>query len=156
MIRPATQADLQVIADFIRKLAEYERLSSACIFTLADLEQSLFGNRAYAEVLLAFEGDTPAGFALFFHNYSTFLAKPGIFLEDLFVEPEHRGKGLGKALLLELVKLARDRNCGRVEWNVLDWNEPSIEFYKSLGAKPMDEWRTFRLDAQDIERLGSS
>ena len=109
----------------------------------------------YAEVLIAEEDEKPVGFALYFHNFSTFVGKPGIYLEDLFVEPEMRGKGYGKALLVELAKIAKERNCGRLEWAVLDWNTPSIEFYKSLGAKPMDEWTVFRLDKNGIENLSN-
>src|SRR5437764_699532 len=145
MIRPATPADVPVIAKLIRGLAEYERLSHAVTLTESDLHNHLFGARPYAEVLLAEEGGAVVGFALFFHNYSTFRAKPGIYLEDLFVEPAHRGNGHGKALLAALAKLAVERDCARVEWSVLNWNTPSIEFYKSLGAEPMNEWTVYRL-----------
>jgi GNAT superfamily N-acetyltransferase len=113
----------------------------------------LFGERPAAEVLLAFEGESPVGFALFFHNFSTWVGRPGLYLEDLFVKPEKRGKGYGRALLVELAKIARDRNCGRMEWAVLDWNEPAIKFYQTLGAKPMHEWTVFRLTRDEIAKL---
>ena len=122
-------------------------------FDLADLREHLFGKRRYAEVLLAEEDGAVVGFALFFHNYSTFHGKPGIYLEDLFVEPAHRGKGHGKALLVALAKLAIERDCARVEWSVLNWNEPSIQFYQSLGAKPMDEWAVYRLTGDALQKL---
>ena len=152
-ITPATEADVPLILSFIRGLAGYEKLRHECVATEADLRETLFGPRPYAEVLIARDAGEPAGFALFFHNYSTFLAKPGIYLEDLLVVPEHRGRGIGKALLVELARLARGRGCGRLEWWVLDWNEPSIAFYKSLGAVPMDEWTVFRLTEDAIAKL---
>ena len=152
-LRAASQSDVPVILRFIQALAEYEKLSHLCVATEAELIETLFGARPYAEVILASWNGTPAGFALFFHNYSTFLAKPGIYLEDLFVDPEFRGKGLGKALLKELARIALERNCGRVEWSVLDWNEPSINFYKSLGAVSMDEWTSYRLTGDALHRL---
>jgi GNAT superfamily N-acetyltransferase len=145
MIRFATEADVPLILRFIRELAEYEKLPHECVATEEAVRSTLFGERRFAEVLIAESGSEPAGFALFFHNYSTFLAKPGIYLEDLYVRPEFRGRGYGKALLMRLTELARERNCGRVEWAVLNWNTPSIEFYKSLGARAMDEWTVFRL-----------
>jgi GNAT superfamily N-acetyltransferase len=147
MIRTATEADVPHIAELIRGLAEYEKLSHEVAWTEADLRRTLFGEKRYAEVLLAVDDASGevAGFALFFHNYSTFLAKPGIYLEDLFVKPKFRSRGFGKGLLLTLAKLAVERGCGRLEWSVLDWNEPAIGFYRSLGAKPMDEWTVFRL-----------
>ncbi|HEY3741128.1 MAG TPA: GNAT family N-acetyltransferase [Bryobacteraceae bacterium] len=154
-LRAAQASDVPVIFRFIQGLAEYEKLAHACVASEADLAETLFGERPYAEVLLAFWDDSPAGFALFFHNYSTFLAKPGIYLEDLFVLPEFRGKGLGKALLKELARLAVARKCGRLEWSVLDWNEPSIQFYLSLGAKAMDEWTMYRVTGEALERLAS-
>src|SRR4051812_42173757 len=156
MIRPATPADVPMIAHLIRSLAEYEKLAHACVLTESDLNKHLFGEPKYAEVLLAEDGGKVVGFALFFHNYSTFRAKPGIYLEDLFVEPEARGKGHGKALLRELAKLAVERDCSRVEWSVLNWNTPSIEFYKSLGAKPMDEWSVYRLTDDSLRKLAQS
>jgi GNAT superfamily N-acetyltransferase len=156
MIRPATPVDVPVIAKLIRDLAEYERLAHVCVLKESDLHRHLFGEQKYAEVLLA-EDDAGAvaGFALFFHNYSTFRAKPGIYLEDLFVIPEARGKGHGKALLIALAKLAMERDCSRVEWSVLNWNEPSIAFYKSLGAKPMDEWSVYRLTDEALTKLAA-
>ena len=136
-------------------LAEYEKLSHAVTATEDQLAQTLFGPHPAAEVLLAYRDGECAGFCLFFHNYSTFLAKPGIFLEDLFVKPHARGKGVGLALLTELARLAVERGCGRVEWSVLDWNAPSIAFYKKLGAVPMDEWTVFRLTGDALALLGS-
>ena len=155
-IRPATADDVPLILSFIRALAVYERLEHLVVATEEGLRATLFGNPRFAEVLIASEGDEPAGFALFFHNYSTFLGCPGIYLEDLFVKPEMRGRGFGKALLVRLAQIARERGCGRVEWAVLDWNEPSINFYKALGAKPMDEWTTFRLTGDALERLATA
>jgi len=154
-IRQATEPDVPLILQFIRDLAEYEKLLHVVMATEEFLRATLFGNPRFAEVLIAEEDGTAAGFALFFHNYSTFLAQPGIYLEDLFVKPEYRGRGYGKALLARLAQLARERNCGRVEWAVLDWNEPSINFYKSLGAKVMDEWHTFRLTGEALEKLAA-
>ena len=154
-LRAGRPEDVPTILRFIEGLAEYEKLSHACVATEAHLTATLFGDRRYAEVLLAFWNEQPAGFALFFHNYSTFLAKPGIYLEDLFVDPALRGKGLGKALLIALAKLAVERNCGRLEWSVLDWNEPSIQFYKNLGAAPMDEWTGYRLTGEALNSLAT-
>jgi GNAT superfamily N-acetyltransferase len=153
MIRPATEADVPIIAKLIRDLAEYERLSHAVDFDEAKLRDHLFGPRPYAEVLLAEDAGRVVGFALFFHNYSTFRGKPGLYLEDLFVLPECRGKGHGKALLLALAKLAVERGCARVEWSVLNWNAPSIAFYKSLGATPMDEWTVYRLTGDALRNV---
>ncbi|MBY0504523.1 MAG: GNAT family N-acetyltransferase [Bryobacteraceae bacterium] len=144
-IASARESDVPLILDFIRQLAEYEKLSHEVAATEDTLRATLFGDRPYAEVLIARWDGVAVGFALFFHNYSTFLAKPGIYLEDLFVNPAARGRGIGKALLTRLAELAIERGCGRVEWSVLDWNAPSIEFYRRMGAKPMDEWTTFRL-----------
>jgi len=155
-ITPATEADVPLILEMIRGLADYEKLSHAVTATEDQLRQTLFGPRPAAEVLLAFHDNECAGFALFFPNYSTFLAKPGIYLEDLFVKPHARGKGLGLALLTELARLAVERGCGRVERSVLDWNEPSIGFYKKLGAVPMDEWTIFRLTGDALLKLGST
>lgn len=152
-IRAAERSDVPLILEFIRGLAEYERLSDKCVATEAGLEDTLFGERRYAECILAHWDGAPAGFALFFHNYSTFLAKPGIYLEDLFVKPELRGRGIGKGLLARLARLAIERDCGRVEWAVLDWNTPSIDFYKGLGAVPMDDWTVFRLTGDALDRL---
>ena len=144
-ILPATAAHTPVILDMIRGLAVYEKLEDLMTATEAQLRDTLFSDRPGAEVILARWQSDFAGFALFFPNYSTFLAKPGIYLEDLFVKPEARGNGIGAALLRHIAKLAVERGCGRVEWSVLDWNEPSIGFYKKLGAVPMDEWTVFRL-----------
>lgn len=152
-IREATESDIPLILQFIRDLGAYERLAHEVVATEEQLRKTLFGERAYAEVLIASESDTPAGFALFFHNYSTFLGKPGLYLEDLYVRPEFRGRGYGKALLQRLAKIAVERDCGRMEWWVLDWNEPSIAFYKSLGAVPMDEWTVFRLTGETVRAL---
>lgn len=155
-IRPATEADTPLILELIRALAEYEKMLDRCIATEVLLRDTLFGPRPYAEAVIAEWNGAPAGFALFFHNYSTFLARPGIYLEDLFVKPELRGRGIGKALLTHLAALAIERNCGRIEWAVLDWNEPSIGFYKSLGAAPLEEWRIFRLTGAALDRLASA
>ena len=144
-IRPAQREDVPLILQLIRDLAEYEKLSHEMVATADMLGKWLFGERVVAEVLIAEWEGTPRGFALFFHNFSTFLGKPGFFLEDLYVQQEFRGMGIGKGLLLKLAQLAVERGYGRVEWSVLDWNEPSIGFYKALGAKPMDEWTVFRL-----------
>jgi GNAT superfamily N-acetyltransferase len=152
-IREATESDVPLILQFIRDLAEYEKLLHVVMATEEHLRSTLFGDSPFAEVLIGEEDGAAAGFALFFHNYSTFLAQPGIYLEDLFVKPEYRGRGYGKALLARLAQIARERNCGRVEWAVLDWNEPSINFYKSLGARVMDEWHTFRLTGEALEKL---
>ncbi|MBY0514446.1 MAG: GNAT family N-acetyltransferase [Gemmataceae bacterium] len=155
MIRAATPADLHTIVRLIRDLAEYEKLAHAVDLDEAKLRDHLFGPRPYAEVLLAEDAGAVVGFALFFHNYSTFRGKPGIYLEDLFVEPAHRGKGHGKALLAALAALAMERGCGRLEWAVLNWNEPAIQFYKSLGAKPMDEWTVYRLTGDALHSLAA-
>jgi GNAT superfamily N-acetyltransferase len=152
-IRPATAADLPLIAQFIRDLAEYERLAHEVRFDEAVLGDRLFGARPYAEVLIGEIDGAPEGFALFFHNFSTFEGKPGVYLEDLFVRPEARGSGLGKALLAALAQIALERDCARLEWWVLDWNEPAIRFYKKLGAKPMDEWTTFRVEGAALQSL---
>jgi GNAT superfamily N-acetyltransferase len=145
MIRPATPDDVPTIARLIRGLAEYERLAHRVELDEARLREHLFGPRPYAEVLLAEEAGAVVGFALFFPVYSTFLARPGLYLEDLFVEPAHRGKGHGKALLAALARLVLERGYGRLEWSVLNWNEPAIGFYRALGAMPMDEWTVYRL-----------
>ena len=156
MIRPATAADVPEIAKLIRDLAEYERLSHAVVLDEDRLREHLFGPRPFAEVLLAVDAGAVVGFALFFHNYSTFLARPGIYLEDLFVEPAHRGKGHGKALLRAIAKLAEDRGCGRLEWSVLNWNEPAIRFYESLGAKPLGDWTAYRLTGDALTKLAGA
>lgn len=152
-IRPAEEADVPLILCFIRELADYERLLHEVVATEERLRRTLFGPRPGAEVLIAEADGEPVGFALFFHNYSTFLAQPGLYLEDLYVRPEARGRGIGRALLAHLARLARERDCGRLEWWVLDWNEAAIRFYDSLGARPMDEWTVFRLTGADLDRL---
>ena len=154
-IRFATPADVPLILHFIRSLARYEKLEDRVVATEDGLRATLFGQPRFAEVLIAEEESRPVGFALFFHNYSTFLAQPGIYLEDLYVEPEARGRGYGKALLARLASLAKERHCGRVEWAVLDWNTPSIDFYKSLGAVPQDDWTVYRLAGEALDRLAS-
>ena len=152
-IARGAENDVPVILEMIRGLAEYERLLDKCVATEETLRATLFGDRPYAETLLAWDDDECCGFALFFMNYSTFLAQPGIYLEDLFVKPHARGRGLGKALLTKLAQLARERNCGRLEWSVLDWNEPSIRFYKSLGAVPLEEWTGYRVTGKSLQDL---
>ncbi len=152
-IRPATPEDVPLILEFIRALADYERLTSEVVATEAGLREGLFGPRRVAEALIAEWEGAPAGFAFFFHNFSTFIGKPGLYLEDLFVLPEMRGKGIGRALLAHLAKLTRDRGCARLEWAVLDWNEPAIGFYRALGAVAMDEWTVNRLSGDALKRL---
>lgn len=155
-IRPATAADLPLIAQLIRELAEYEKLAQEVRFDEAVLEAKLFGARPYAEVVIGELSGIPQGFALFFHNFSTFEGRPGIYLEDLFVRPSARGSGLGKALLSHLAALAVERDCARLEWSVLDWNAPAIGFYQALGARSMDEWTVMRVDGAALERLGAA
>ncbi len=155
-IRPATAADVPIILALIRALATYERAPNDVTATEDGLSKVLFGEKPAAEVLLAFENETAVGFAVFFHNFSTWLGRPGLYLEDLFVRPEDRGKGYGRALLIHLAKIARDRGCGRMEWAVLDWNEPAIQFYRKLGAKPMDDWTVFRLKRDGIAKLADA
>ena len=155
-IRPAAATDLPLIAQLIRDLAEYERLADEVRFDEAVLGQKLFGQRPYAEVVIGELNGEAQGFALFFHNFSTFEGKPGIYLEDLFVRPAARGSGLGKALLSHLAGLALERDCARLEWSVLDWNEPAIGFYKNLGARLMDDWTVMRVDGADLARLGAA
>lgn len=155
-IRPASAADLPLIAQLIRDLAEYERLAHEVRFDDDVLNAKLFGPRPYAEVVIGEIDGHPQGFALFFHNFSTFEGRPGIYLEDLFVRPEARGSGLGKALLSHLATLAVERDCARLEWSVLDWNEPAIGFYKKLGARLMDEWTMMRVDGQALAQLGAA
>jgi GNAT superfamily N-acetyltransferase len=154
-VREAARDDVPLILSFIRELAEYERLSHEVVATEESLRENLFGGRRYAEVLIAEHDGDPAGFALFFHNFSTFLGKPGIYLEDLYVKPEFRGAGIGRKLLGHLARLARERGCGRLEWWVLDWNEPSIGFYMKLGAVPMDDWTVYRVSGPALEDLAS-
>jgi len=154
-IEQATEHDIPVILSFVRKLAEYEKLSDQMVATEEGFRNALFGTRRVAEVLIAYAGGVPAGFALFFHNFSTFLGQPGIYLEDLFVDVEQRGKGIGTALLVRLAAIAKQRGCGRLEWSVLDWNKPSIDFYLKLGAKPMDEWTMYRVTGEALDRLAT-
>ena len=152
-IAPATENDLGLILSFIRKLAEYEKLSHMVVATEENIREHVFGPNPVAEVLLAYWDQEPVGFALFFRNYSTFLGRAGIYLEDLFVDPEQRGKGIGKALLIRLAQIAVERGYGRLEWAVLNWNTPSIEFYRSLGAAPEDEWTVYRVTGDALARL---
>ncbi len=144
-IRPARRDDCGTIADLIHELAVFEKLEDQAQATSADLERNLFGPRPFAEALVAEVHDRLVGFALFFHTFSTFRGQPGVYLEDLFVKPEHRGQGIGKAMLATLARIALDRDCGRLEWAVLDWNEPAIGFYRSVGALPMNDWTVYRV-----------
>jgi GNAT superfamily N-acetyltransferase len=154
-IRPGVRADVPVIAELIRGLARFEKMEDQVTMTEDRHAASLFGERRYAETLIAEEDDAePVGFALFFHNFSTFLAQPGIYLEDLFVVPEHRGRGIGRALLKELARLAVERGCGRLEWAVLDWNREAIGFYERLGARPNSGWTVYRLAGEALTSLG--
>jgi GNAT superfamily N-acetyltransferase len=155
-LRAATAADVPQILAFIRGLAEYERLLHEVVATEEAMRQALFGPRPYAEVVLAEDDGVPVGFALFFHTFSTFLGQPGIYLEDLFVVPAARGRGVGRALLSHLSRVAIERGCGRVEWAVLDWNAPAIRFYDSLGAQPNSEWTVYRLTDEALAALAAS
>ena len=155
-IRPARVEDVPIILQLIRDLATYERAPDEVVATEEQLLDVLFGERPVAEVLLAFEAESAVGFAVYFYNFSTWLGRAGLYLEDLFVKPEKSGKGYGRALLVELAKIARDRGCGRMEWAVLNWNEPAIKFYRALGAKPMDEWTVFRLTPDEIAKLADA
>ena len=148
-IRPALECDVPLILSFIRKLAEYEKLAHEVTASEEGLRQGLFGPAKNAEAVIAYAGDAPAGFAVFFHNFSTYPGRPGIYLEDLFVDPEYRGRGLGKALLSHLEALARERGCVWLQWAVLKWNQPAIDFYNSLGAEAMDEWTLYRLQVKE-------
>lgn len=152
-IRAATKADVPIIMAFIKKLADYERLSHEVIATEKVLNETLFGRRRTAEIAIGFYKKEPVGFVLFFHNYSTFLGQPGIYIEDLYVEEAFRRRGFGRALLTYVAQLAQERRCGRLEWSVLDWNEPAIHFYQKLGAVPMKEWTTFRLTGNALKKL---
>ena len=152
-IRAATLDDVPTILSLIRDLAEYERAPNEVVATEEGLREVLFGARPAAEVVLALEGKMPVGFAVFFHNFSTWLGRAGLYLEDLFVRPDARGKGYGRALLVHLARIAQERGCGRMEWAVLDWNEPAIQFYRKLGAAPNEEWTVFRLTSEGITKL---
>lgn len=154
-IEPAVPGDVPMIWALIKELAEFERLEDQFIATEAALHATLFGERPCAEVLMARVQGESVGFALFFHNYSTFRAQPGIYLEDLYVRPAHRGRGYGKALLTSVARLALQRGCGRFEWSVLDWNQRAVDFYKSLGAVPLNDWTMFRVSDEALTRLGS-
>lgn len=154
-IRPACPEDCETIATLIRELADYEQMLDQARASGEAIRLGLFGPRPFAEAILAEWDGQVVGFALFFHNFSTFRGQPGLYLEDLFVKPSHRGRGIGKALLASLARLAVDRGCGRMEWSVLNWNEPAIGFYRSLGARPMDEWTVYRLDEEPLRRLAS-
>jgi GNAT superfamily N-acetyltransferase len=154
-IRTTTEADVPVILSLIRELAEYEREPNAVVATEAGLREVLFGAKRSAEVLLALESGEAVGFAVYFYNFSTWLGRPGLYLEDLFVRPSLRGKGYGRALLERLAQIAKERGCGRMEWAVLDWNDPAIQFYRKLGAEPMNEWTVFRLTEEGIAKLAS-
>ena len=154
-IAPGRNEDVPVILRLIRALADYERLSHQAVATEQDLRGALFGPKPFAEVILAWVDDVPVGFALFFHNFSTFLGRPGLYLEDLFVVPEWRGRGVGRLLLSHLAKIAIERNCGRMEWAVLDWNEPAIGFYERLGASVLEDWRICRLTDDALKRAAA-
>lgn len=155
-IIPAQKKDVPLILRFIKELADYERLAHEVVTNQQILEEALFGERPVAEVVFAYYDNEPVGYALFFYSFSTFLGRPGIYLEDVFVRPPMRGRGIGKALLVYLARLAEERKCGRLEWAVLNWNEPSIRFYESLGAVPMDEWTVYRLSGESLARLADS
>ena len=152
-IRLAQKEDVKTIMGFIKSLAEYEKLSDEVVANEQSLGEYLFGDRPYAEVLIAEYDMKAVGFALFFHTFSTFLGMPGLYLEDLYVKPKMRGKGFGKALFLKVAQIAQKRNCGRLEWSVLNWNEPAIGFYKKLGAQAMDEWTVYRLSRESLAKL---
>ncbi len=155
-LRFASKPDIPLIHEFIKELADYEQLEDEVVSTQTQLQQNLFGDRSYAEVILGFEGENPAGFALFFHNFSTFVGKPGIYLEDLFVKKEMRGKGYGKVFLTYLARLANHRDCGRLEWAVQEWNEKAIGFYENLGARQKEEWTVYQLAGKKLENLGKT
>jgi GNAT superfamily N-acetyltransferase len=155
-IEPATIADVPLILQFIKELAEYEHLAHACVATEDDLRAQLFGANAVAHTVIAYAGHEPAGFALFFFNFSTFLARPGLYLEDLFVRPAFRKRGIGRALLADLAQIAVDRGCGRMEWSVLNWNEMALRVYRGIGAEAMNEWTVMRLTAPAISALAAT
>lgn len=152
-IRKASREDVPLILDFIKLIAEYEKLSNEVVATVDSLTQAIFGEKSTVEVLLAYTNNIPSGYAVYFHNFSTFVGRKGIYLEDIFVKPEFRGKGIGKLLLKEIAREAVKNNCGRIEWAVLDWNTPTIEFYKSIGAKPMNEWILFRMNEEELKNF---
>jgi GNAT superfamily N-acetyltransferase len=152
-IRPAVESDTATLLSLINELAEYEKLSDAVVATEETLRVTLFSGRPAAEALIGELEGRPVAFALFFHNYSTFLGRKGLYLEDLYVQPEYRGRGYGKGMLIRLAQIAVERGCGRFEWSVLDWNSSAIEFYRKLGAVPMDEWTVFRLDGTALAAL---
>jgi GNAT superfamily N-acetyltransferase len=154
-IKFANKNDAGIILELIKEIADYEKLADQVEATEAQIINHLFSEKNYAECIIGFENNLPIGFALFFHNYSTFVSRPGIYLEDLFVKEKYRGKGYGKKLLLSLVKIADERNCGRVEWSVLNWNKPAIDFYESIGAIPMNEWTVYRLNQEVINKLNN-
>jgi GNAT superfamily N-acetyltransferase len=154
-IRPATEADAATILDLIKELADYEKLAHAVVATEDDIRKSLFGARPFAEALIGECNGRPISFALFFYNYSTFLGKPGIYLEDLYVKPEHRGNGFGRKMLAHIARIAQENNCGRFEWSVLDWNELAIRTYEQLNAKPMKEWILYRLAGEALDQLAA-
>ncbi len=154
-IRAATEVDVPTILSFIKKLAEYEKLSHEVVATQELLRATLFGNRRTAEVAIGYFEERPVGFVLFFHNYSTFLGRPGLYIEDLFVDEAYRRRGFGRALLFYVARLAGERRCGRLEWSALDWNQPAINFYKKLGAVPMDAWTVFRVTGENLSELAS-
>lgn len=156
VLRKARRQDVPLIFSFIRELAEYERLNEEVKVTEVDLEEHLFGKSSFAEVVIAEYKDEPVGFALYFYNFSTFLGKPGLYLEDLFVRVPARGKGIGRALVTHLAGVAKERNCGRLEWAVLGWNQSAIEFYRRLGAVPLEEWTVYRLTGKALQELGST
>jgi GNAT superfamily N-acetyltransferase len=155
-IRPAAESDVPVILAFIKKLADYERLSHEVLATEEILLQTLFGERRVAEVAIADFEHQPVGFVLFFQNFSTFLGRPGIYIEDLFVDEDYRRRGIGRALLFYVARLAKARQCGRLEWSVLDWNQPAIQFYKRLGAVPMSDWTVYRVSGESLDKLASA
>lgn len=155
-IRTATAADVQLIFDFIVELAVYEKAAHEVVASIPQIRESLFGHDAKAHALICFMDDKPAGYAVYFYNYSTWLGKNGIYLEDVYVSPAHRGRGAGKALLRHIAKIAVEQNCGRFEWSVLDWNTPAIEFYEALGARPQSEWTIYRLTGDALKALAES
>jgi GNAT superfamily N-acetyltransferase len=154
-IREGTLSDIPIILTFIKELAEYEKMSDDVVANEKLLKEHLFGEKKSAEVVIAYYQNKPVGFALYFYNFSTFLGRPGLYLEDLYVRKQMRGNGFGKALLKHLAKIANQKNCGRMEWAVLNWNEPSIQFYKSLGAEPMNDWTVYRVTGESLQELGS-